>query len=242
MAVNDDDKKYQDVIKTLKGLQQVKAPPGFEADLKRRISSEKFEPEKEKSFWHNILMPSRLVPSLGLMAATVIVFMVVTVNSEEMEDPFMIEPRLREDVIEVVDYDDFQEKKKEIETKKSLTKDETPIERSTNEVESMRLEEEDLAGRDETTEGEGITLEQPRTDDEGFFEMDASLPESTFAEVTGEVELTEPTTERATGLAISKEDLNFRQIQLTDEEQKVVDQLRMRVQSLEKEDAEKDIK
>ncbi len=34
----------------------------------------------------------------------------------------------------------------------------------------------------------------------------------------------------ATGLAISKEKLNFRQIQLSEEEQQVVDQLREKVQ------------
>ena len=36
--MNDDEKKYNEVIKTLKGLQKLKAPPNFEADLKRRLN------------------------------------------------------------------------------------------------------------------------------------------------------------------------------------------------------------
>ena len=45
----DDEKKYDDLIKTLKGLQQVKAPPNFEADLKRKLNAEKYAKEEKRT-------------------------------------------------------------------------------------------------------------------------------------------------------------------------------------------------
>ena len=46
----------------------------------------------------------------------------------------------------------------------------------------------------------------------------------------------------ATGLAITKEDLNFRQVQLSEKEQQIVDELRMKVQSLQNIKKEEDTK
>jgi hypothetical protein len=40
--------------------------------------------------------------------------------------------------------------------------------------------------------------------------------------------------ELVTGQAITKEELNFRQVQLTEEEQKTVNELKVQVQSVEK--------
>jgi hypothetical protein len=80
--MENDEKKYEDVINALKGLQEVKAPANFEADLLRRINSEKFSKEEKKSFWQNIFVPAKLIPSLGLVAAAVVIFFVVDTNSE----------------------------------------------------------------------------------------------------------------------------------------------------------------
>ena len=52
--MENDEKKYEDVIKALKGLQEVKAPANFEADLQRRINSENISKEEKKSFWQNM--------------------------------------------------------------------------------------------------------------------------------------------------------------------------------------------
>ena len=106
MPVKDDDKKYNDVIKTLNQLQEVKAPANFEAELMRKINSERYREKKEQNFWNKIFLPSRLIPSAGLAAAAILVFFVVTLNPEELEDPLIMEPRVRKDIIEVVDYDE----------------------------------------------------------------------------------------------------------------------------------------
>ncbi len=46
--MENDGKKYEDVIKALKGLKEVKAPANFESDLKRRINQRNFLKKKRK--------------------------------------------------------------------------------------------------------------------------------------------------------------------------------------------------
>ena len=127
--MENEEKKYEDVIKALKGLKKVNAPENFEADLKRKINSEKFPGKERTSFWQNIFVPGKLIPSLGLVAAAVIIFFVVDTNSEEMDNPFLIEPRVREDVIAVTDseFEGLETKKDEALKEKSIEKDEPVI-------------------------------------------------------------------------------------------------------------------
>ncbi len=215
MPVKDDDKKYNDVIKTLNQLQEVKAPADFEADLMRKINSEKYKEKKEQNFWNKIFLPSRLVPSAGLAAAAIIVLFVVTLNPEEMEDPLIMEPRVREDIIEVVNFD---ESKLEREDKKDVN--EAPLEKRTTMTESTVTEDKKSGRR-----MEGDVLEESFADDKMITDIDSVPTELIILGTTETVltEISEPTTvstkgttELATGLAISKEKLNFRQIQLSD--------------------------
>jgi len=97
MNITDDEHQYSDVIKTLKGLQKVSAPENFEADLRRRINTEKFE--KKKSFWEKLLLPSRLIPSGVLAAIVVILLFVFNTGSGTEDNPLLMPPRIREDVI-----------------------------------------------------------------------------------------------------------------------------------------------
>jgi hypothetical protein len=94
---DENSRQYSEIINTLKGLQKVKAPAGFEADLMRKINSGKYE--KERSFWEKLLLPSRLIPSAALGLAAVIVFFVLNMNSAPVENPLLMAPRVREDVI-----------------------------------------------------------------------------------------------------------------------------------------------
>ena len=98
----EDEKKYDDLIKTLKDLQQVKAPQNFEADLKRRLNAEKYAKEEKRKI-KRFFAPSRLVPSFGLAAAAIVIFLMVDTNSEEVENPFLMEPKIREDIMLVSD-------------------------------------------------------------------------------------------------------------------------------------------
>jgi hypothetical protein len=95
--IDENSQQYSEIIKTLKGLQKVKAPAGFEADLMRKINSGRYE--KERSFWEKLLLPSRLIPSAALGIAVVIVFFVLNMNSAPVENPLLMAPRVRDDVI-----------------------------------------------------------------------------------------------------------------------------------------------
>ncbi len=131
--MNDEDKKYSKLVKDLNNLQQVKAPANFEADLNIKLNSEKIKEKKELSFWSKFFLPSRLIPSAGLAAAAVIMFFVVTLNPEEMEDPLQMEPRIREDIIEVGEFGDVnsirddKKDKNEAPLEKRTTVTETPV-------------------------------------------------------------------------------------------------------------------
>jgi len=221
MPVKDDEKKYNDVIKTLNQLQEVKAPADFEAELMRKINSEKHKVKDAQSVWDKFFLPSRLIPSAGLAAAAIIVFFVVTLNPEEMEDPLQMEPRVREDIIEVVDYDEVKlgrEDKKD--------KNEAPLEKRTTVTETPATEDK-MTGRRMEEE----VVDEYFADDEMITDIDSASTESIILGTTEPTTLSaEGETEMATGLAISKEKLNFRQIQLSEEEQEVVDQLRQKVQ------------
>jgi len=162
-----------------------------------------------------------------LAAAAIIVFFVVTLNPEEMEDPLQMEPRVREDIIKVVDYNEVKLDREDKKIDKDIT-DETPLEKRTTITESSVTEDKG-SGRRMGMEEE--VIEESFTDDEMIADIDSVPTESIILGTTEPTTLSvEGETEMATGLAISKEKLNFRQIQLSEEEQEVVEQLRMKVQ------------
>jgi len=240
--MENDEKKYEDVIKALKGLQEVKAPANFEADFQRRISSEKFSKEEKKTFWENIFLPSRLIPSLGLVAVAVVMFFVVDTNSEEMDNPFLIEPRVREDVFAVTEFEEVEKKQEELSKQKSLKKESPVIEQRTNEgqLRSSELkssEDESIAGRDKSKLDNILTDEKDVAQEQGLTSGAYSAVESTLTTVNESPQPTVPTgtrSEMVTGQAITKEELNFRQVQLSEKEQKVVNELKNQVQSVER--------
>jgi len=241
--MENDEKKYEDVIKALKGLQEVKAPANFEADLQRRINSEKFPKEAKKSFWQNILLPSRLIPSLGLVAAAMVIFIVVDTNSEELDNPFLIEPRVREDIFVVTDFEEFEAEKEETSKQKSFKEDQ-PVKKNES-VLGKRRDESGLKSSDDrvVTGGEksnevGVLM------DEKDVPVDQDLDNGVYATeestIVDSLAAPQPTTtmrassELLTGQVISKEELNFRQVQLNEEQQKAVDELKIQTQSNDK--------
>lgn len=240
--MENDEKKYEDVIKALKGLQEVKAPANFEADLQRRISSEKFSKEEKKTFWENIFLPSRLIPSLGLVTVAVVMFFVVDTNSEEMDNPFLIEPRVREDVFAVTEFEEVEKKQEELSKQKSIKKEEPAVKMKTSEgqlrsAESKTTEDKMISGRDKLDSDDILTDEKDVAQEQGLTSGAYSAVESTLTTVNESPQPTVPAevgNEMVTGQAITKEELNFRQVQLTEEEQKNVNELKMQVQSANK--------
>jgi hypothetical protein len=254
--MENDEKKYEDVINALKGLKEVKAPTNFEADLQRRINSEKFSKEEKKSFWENIFVPSRLIPSLGLVAAAVVIFFVVDTNPEEMDNPFLIEPRVREDVFVITEYKELEQKQEELSKQKSFKNDEPVREKRRDESELKSSKRDESTVERTKTEGQRnspevkkelgresgdavnvLTDEKDLPEDQDLNAGDYAAAESTIVD---SLAIPQPTTtmktssELVTGQAITKEELNFRQVQLTNEEQKEVNELKMQVQSVQK--------
>jgi hypothetical protein len=236
--MENDEKKYEKVINTLKNLKEVKAPENFEADLKRRINSEKFSEEERKGFWQSVFVPARLIPSLGLIAAAVVIFFVMEANSEKMENPFLIEPRVRSDLIAVTDYKQLKEEhQKELEKSKSMGNEknapESKLER--NELKSSR--DEKTSGRKKDEMVDRLITDQGFAKDKGMIEGSVIVPESTFAAITDTIQpsvSSETSSDLVAGQNINKEELNFRQVQLSPKEQKVVNELKNQVQNSER--------
>lgn len=248
--MENEEKKYEEIIKALKNLEKVDAPENFEADLKRRINSEKFPEKERKGFWENILIPARLIPSLGLVAVAAIIFFVVDTNSEDMENPFLIEPRVREDVIVVTDseFEGLEIKKEEAPKEKSIEKDEPVLEKRRDQNELKSSDDKMITGREKSKEVQVPELSGDRdyatkqnvaeSFETGSYKATADSELSTASVSPAPVTLDSVQTESGlvTSQSISKDELNFRQVQTTMEEQKVLNNLKKQMQSLEKAD------
>ena len=217
----DDEKKYIEVIKTLNGLQQVKAPPNFEADLKRRLNAEKYEKEEKRTI-KRFFTPSRLVPSFGLAAAAIVIFLMVSTNSEEADNPFLMEPRVREDIILISDTDEINLPKSNLKKEGEVTEEKVVADkkdkgmRRDNIYEERSPDESLIAGRNELADSETTMID----------EMESAPTEDVSSD-----EFTRPV---ATGLAIEKSGLNFRQVNPTQKEQEEIQGLKKKVQILKK--------
>jgi hypothetical protein len=236
--MENDEKKYEKVINTLKNLKEVKAPENFEADLRRRINSEKFSKKERKGFWQNIFVPARLIPSLGLIAAAAVIFFVMDANSEKMDNPFLIEPRVREDLIAVTDYEQLKEEhQKALKKSESLKREKNIPEPKPEQDESKSFRDEKTSGRKEQNKLDNLSTEQDLAKDKGKSEGNIALPESAFAGISDSIQTNVSAEESSDIIAderVTKDELNFRQIQLSPKEQKVVNELKTQVQSLEK--------
>jgi hypothetical protein len=211
----DDEKKYDDLIKTLKSLQQVKAPPNFEADLIRRLNAEKYA-KKEKKSIKSFFAPSRLVLSFGVAAAAIVIFLMVSTNSEEADNPFLMEPKVREDMILISDTDDLN------------------IPKSNLSKESEVIEGDVVADKKDKGMRRENFLEEKSSDENLIAGREFSAPESTLTNETEDIPADEFTRPVATGLAIEKSGLNFRQINPTKTEQEEILELKKKVQILKK--------
>ncbi len=103
--MNEEEKTYKKLLDDLKDLPKIDAPKNFETELLRKINSS--EPENKESFWDKLLSPGKLAPAAIAIASAAIIFFVVDINSEEMEDPLNITPRLREDLVVVESFEEI---------------------------------------------------------------------------------------------------------------------------------------
>jgi len=206
-----DEKKYNDLKKTLKSLQQVKAPPNFDAVLKRKLNEEQYE-EKSKRSIKDFLIPSRLIPSLGIAGAAIVVVLILNINSEEIENPFMIEPKVREDIITV---------------------EETDLLKIPDGERSAMMDagdEKDIVGKKNKEQRREGMYSDNFPESNIVAESETMLPDSTLIDENDMITSDEYSSPSATGLAIRKSGLNFRQVYPTKVEQKEIQELKKKVQ------------
>lgn len=97
-----EDNTNKQLLDDLKNLPKVTAPENFEEGLWRKIF---YGEEKKMSFWQKIFSSARFIPATATLAAVIIIFFIISSNANDYEDPLMIEPPVREDLIMVTNED-----------------------------------------------------------------------------------------------------------------------------------------
>ncbi|MCB9210162.1 MAG: hypothetical protein H6610_03200 [Ignavibacteriales bacterium] len=93
---NSYDEEYKNVIKLLNELPRESAPPNFEYNLSVRIKNRNFDLNSSEK---KSLFPWRyFVPATGAVIASVFVFLVLFNDSDSLENPFQIQPKLRSEI------------------------------------------------------------------------------------------------------------------------------------------------
>lgn len=213
--LNDDELKYKKTIDALKKLQRIDAPKDFETTLMRKINQS--VPEKDDGFFKRLFMPSRLVPSMALVATAIVLFFVIDLSPEELENPFLLEPRLREDVVMVSSEMLGEEKPEQLpEVKKEL-----PLKRD-------RVEQNTVASGKDMPKEEMII----RSEETAVILLDSVSDESTLgASLPAPTIISEQPAKVTTQTEIDKSGLDYRQNSLNVEDREKVQDLKEKMQN-----------
>lgn len=93
-----EDKINKQLLDDLKNLPKVSAPVNFEEGLWKKIYS---EPEEHETLGQKIFSVNKFIPATATLALLIIIFFLLNNNSSDYEDPFMIEPPVRNDLITI---------------------------------------------------------------------------------------------------------------------------------------------
>jgi len=74
MIQNGDEVRYINIIKTLKQLPKLTAPPNFESDLMRRINSGNFNEKFTVRWFDKLFSPSRFIPAFAFTLSIIAIF------------------------------------------------------------------------------------------------------------------------------------------------------------------------
>ncbi|HEX9250904.1 MAG TPA: hypothetical protein VF870_01615, partial [Ignavibacteriaceae bacterium] len=132
--MSEEEKTYKKLLDDLKNLPKIDAPKNFETELLRKINSSK--EDKRESFWDKLLSPGKLTPAAVAIASAGIIFFVVDINSEKVEDPLNIAPKLREDIVVIQSLDEIPVEQ----LKKSARVKEESVDRNEGMIESKEVE------------------------------------------------------------------------------------------------------
>lgn len=252
--MNEEEKTYKKLLDDLKNLPKIDAPKNFETELLRKINSS--EPEKKESFWDKLLTPGKLAPAAVALASAAIIFFVVDINSEEMEDPLNIAPRLREDLVVFESIEKIPDAPLQ---KSGRVKEESKaVNKELIETDEVEKPDQPTAGFEERFNKKSNEIEQSLTDGLVTDESDldsfksketrslggSTAPSaSTLASEISKADSFEremkrerdeihnlPVLQSSSG-NLSKDNINFMQRNLSTEEKKEVQQLKMKVQT-----------
>lgn len=212
------------LLDDLKNLPRVDAPNNFETELWRKINSS--EEVKKESFWERLFTPGKIAPAAVAVASAIIIFFVVDGNSNEMEDPLNIEPRMREDIVMLNATDEIpvtpnQKSKIYKEEKKDLPK---------GVVEETNKKESSIPNKEEKSLNEIYESEQENISEElrsAELKSDSNLSDD--AGNSGGTVMPSATVTGAT--EINRSNLNFMQRNLSTAEKDEVQQLKKKVES-----------
>jgi hypothetical protein len=202
--IDEKDKEFERVLKTLKGLQQVKAPANFEADLMRKINAGNFPDEETESWWSRLLVPKRFIPSAALAIAAVLLLFVLKPGSGESDNPFNTQPRVRKDIITSTQLSTENKVDKELQ---KMAEKETRKDLKNNTLK----QENDIA----KNEAGKRTLSSKK--------FDTDEPESLYTSREYE---TASALNGAAFYGINKNGLNFRHVNLTQNERREINKLK----------------
>lgn len=252
--MNEEDKTYKKLLDDLKNLPKIDAPKNFETELLRKINSSKYE--KKESFWNKLISPGKLAPAAIAIASAAIIFFVVDINSNEMEDPLNIAPRLREDLVVVQSIEEIpvppQEVNKRVK-KESDTREEKMIEtkeletpeksnaviKEGSEVNSKGIEK---SLTDEMVSGKS-DKDNLKSEESGSLGGNAVPSATTLASEISRADSFERELKKAqneienlpvvksSSENVNKDNINFMQRNLSSEEKREVQQLKMKVQT-----------
>lgn len=213
----DDENKFKNLIHGLKNLKKIEAPVGFENKLWNKINSDAI-PEK-KSLWDKVSV--KLLPAAAVVATAVILFVVIENNAYEYQDPLLVEPEVRTDLIEIK------------EPEPALQKFELENEPEARSEKPKQLAQEKpsvtFRKKDSDSEADVITMESPLAGrNEILRDEDSLFPEPTQV-ATSLLEDSSVSDQQIAPSATMKQGLNFRQVQLTEQEKQEVNELKTRI-------------
>ncbi len=203
------------LVDDLKNLPRVNAPVNFEDKVWEKISATE---TKNESFWKNIFSQKRIVPAAVAIASAVIIFFIIDIKSTQVEDPLNMQPRMREDVILVKDYDDIETFQEKSESKENQKKDLNKT-KPENELRSKESETNLKLGKEKSSISENSIIDETKPE---------SLMRKQSEIIGGAVQ-----PEVSAVPEIKKDNFNFMQIKLSDKQKKEVEQLKQRLQSTE---------
>ncbi|HEX7356179.1 MAG TPA: hypothetical protein VF270_00555 [Ignavibacteriaceae bacterium] len=252
--MNDEEKTYKKLLDDLKNLPKIDAPKNFETELLRKINLSGYE--KKESFWSKLISPGKLAPAAIAIASAAIIFFVVDINSNEIEDPLNIAPRLREDLVVVKSLDEIpvqpqEESKREkkqsnaaeekvIETKENETPEKSNVViKDGSEVNSKGIEkslkDEMISGKpdeDNLKSEESGSLGGNTVPSATTLASEISRTDSFEREIKKvQNEIQNLPVVKSSSENVNKDNINFMQRNLSSEEKREVQQLKMKVQT-----------